>query len=352
MTLAAFSEKYDDFYVPRFRINLAGTELTEADGVISDLSVSTSHSAADQFSFTLNNLFNPERNQFEEFDWEFLEEEGETEIAMGYGNTLEPMLVGEIESAEPEFPTNGVPTIGVSGYGRLHELMTGERSETWTDVPNENRVTDAAVVERVLERGGYGFGEVSIDETDLELPRIVQDNQTDYDFLTDRGNRYNYEVFAQRDSFGFRSAPDDRPPEIRLTYAESLQSFSPQINKVRDVSEVRVVSSSRRGREAIEGRAEGNDPDGEPRVIRRPVESPAEATRMAESEEARIRQNRVKGQGETIGLPELVAGITIRLDGLPDQFTGSYYVESADHSISTGGYTTSFQARLVEGGAS
>ncbi|WP_458210353.1 phage late control D family protein [Haladaptatus sp. NG-SE-30] len=348
MSLAAFREKYNDFYVPRFKIDLAGTELTEASGIISDLSVSTSHSKANHFSFTLNNLFNPEESQFEDIDWEFLETEGVTKISMGYGDALEPMLVGKVESAEPEFPANGVPTIGVSGYGRLHELMSGTKSETWDKDPNPDRVTDAAVVEKVLERGEYGFDEVTIDKTDLELPRIVQDNKTDYDFLTERAKRYNYEVFVQRDSFGFRAPRDGEPPKVQLAYGESLLSFSPQLNKTKDVKEIRVEWSNRRGRKKIEASVKGNDPNGETKVIRTPVESTAEAKRRAESEDARIRQNRVRGSGETIGLPELVAGTTVQLDGLTDRFSGTYYIESADHSISTGGYTTSFQARLVQ----
>ena len=350
MSLAAVREKYDDFHIPRFEIDVAGTTFTETSGVISDLSVNTGLDKADHFSFTLNNLFNPEKRRFEGIDWEFIETEGATEISMGYGDALEPMFVGTVESAEPSFPANGVPTISVSGFGRSHELMTGTNSETWDKTPAEDRVTDAAVVEKVLSRGGYGFGEVTIDDTALELPRIVQDNQTDYAFLTERARRYNYEVFIRGDSFGFRAARTDEPPTLQLGYGDSLVSFSPQLNKSKDVSEVTVNWSDRRGRNEIEGTAEGNDPNGESKDIRTPVESTAEATRMAKSEVARIQQDRVRGSGETIGLPELVAGTTVRLDGLTERFSGVYYVESADHRISTGGYTTSFQARKVTGG--
>ena len=352
MSLATFAEKYDHFYMPRFEVDLSGTKLTDADGVVSDLSVSTSHDRADTFSFTLNNLFDPERRQFQEVDWASLESDGPVEISMGYDDELESLVVGRVESADPEFPADGVPTVGVSGFGRLHEMMRGTRSETWDKDPAQDRVTDAAVVEKVLARGGYGFETTTVEGTDLELPRIVQDNQTDYDFLSKRASRYNYEVFVQGDTFAFRTAPDDEPPEIELGYGDSLLSFSPQLDKSRGVKEVTVNWSARRGRDPIEATVTGDDPNGEPKVIRTPVESEAEAKRLAESEVARTRQDRVRGSGETVGLPELVAGVTVELGGLTERFSGTYYVESADHRLSTGGYTTSFRARKVDGGGS
>ena len=347
MSLEPFGKKYDHFYVPRFEIDLAGRVLSDADGVVSDLSVSTSHDKADTFSFTLNNLFDPEQRQFQEIEWESLESDGPVEISMGYEDELRSMVVGRVESAEPEFPSNGVPTIGVSGFGRLHEMMSGTKSKTWDKIPAEDRVTDAAVVEDVLSTRGYKFEEKTVEKTDLELPRIVQDNQTDYDFLSKRASRYNYEVFVQGNTFAFRKPPDDESPKITLGYGDSLLSFSPQLNKSKGVKNVTVNWSARKGRKPIEASVTGDDPRGEPMVIRAPVESEAEAERLARSEVARIRQGRIRGSGETVGLPELVAGETVRLEGLTERFSGVYYVESADHRLSTGGYTTSFRARKV-----
>lgn len=348
MTLTAFAKKYDDFYVPRFQIDLAGTTFTDASGVISQLSVSTSIEKADHFSFSLNNLYNLERREFEEIDWELLETDGPVRIQMGYGDALEPMLVGSVESAEPTFPANGVPTIAVSGFGRLHELMTGTNTRLWGDKgANEDKVKDSDAVADVVK--GYGL-KTTIDTTDLKLPRVYQEKKSDYDFLTERAWVYNYEVFVQGDEFAFRAPRDSAPPKLTLGYRDSLLSFNPTLNRTNDVNRVDIIGTDRRGRKAVKGTAEGDDPRGEPKVIRKPVESKAEADRMAKSEVERIRQGRVRGSGETVGIPELVAGATIQLEGVTERFNGLYYVESADHSLSTGGYTTSFRVRKGKGG--
>ncbi|SFR68983.1 hypothetical protein SAMN04487947_3537 [Halogeometricum rufum] len=350
MSLADVREKYGDFYVPRFVVEAGDTTFTEASGVVSQLSVSTSVDSAERFSFSLNNLYDQESREFEGIDWGLIDSDSPVTVSLGYGDTLVPMVVGTVESAEPKFPADGVPTVDVSGYGRLHELMTGTNTETWDRDTVEDRVTDSNVVRKVLERGGYGFSKVVIDETDLEFPRIVQDNKTDYQFVKQRAKRYNYEVFVTTDAFHFREPREDRSADFELAYGESLRSFSPRLNRARDVSRVNVRWNDRNGREVIEGSAEGADPNGDARDLRMPVESPAEAETVAASEAARIRQGRLTGRGETIGVPELVAGITVELDGVTETFNGRYYVESADHQISTSGYTTTFQVRKRKGG--
>lgn len=349
MNFEAIEATYENFFVPRFQVDVGGTTLTDASGAISDLSVSTTVDGADRFSFTLINLFDLERREFEDLDWSSIEKDTPVEIALGYANTLKPVFAGRIEASEPSFQSSGVATVRVSGYGPLHRLMVGTRTETWDRDTVEDSVTDSAVVAKLLDRGGYGFGDVTIDDTSLEFPRIVQDNKTDYQFLVERAYRYNYEVFAHRDTFQFRAPRDDRPPVLELSYGESLQSFVPEFNRANDVSEIVVRWSDRKGRDEIEGRADGEDPTAESRVVRIPVESKQEADRAAEAEAARLRQNRLRGSGETIGVPELVAGSTVQFSGVTAQFNGLYYVESADHWFSSNGYTTSFQVRKSQG---
>lgn len=345
MSLAAVRKKYDDFYMPRFAVEVDGTTFTETTGVVSQLSVSTTVDGADRFSFSLNNLFSPESGEFEGIDWALTETDTPVSVSMGYGNALERMVVGTVESAEPQFPADGVPTVEVSGYGRLHELMTGTKTKTWDRDTVEDRVTDANVVSKVLDRGGYDFGTVVVDETELEFPRIIQDNKTDYQFFVDRAKKYNYEVFVGTDTFYFRAPRENEPSTFELAYGESLRSFTPQLNRSNDVSEVKVRWNDRKGRDVIEGRAEGTDPSAESRVVRTPVESRREADRIAKAEADRIKQGRITGRGETIGVPEIVAGITVELSGVTRRFDGRYYVESADHQLSTGGYTTTFTVR-------
>lgn len=346
MSLSDLQTKYEDFYVPRFEVTLGDARFKESDGVISGLSVSTAIDRANHFSFTLNNLFDLERGEFSDLDWKRLAEGPTVEISMGYGNALEPMLIGNVDSAEPEFPSGGSPTVNVSGFGRLHELMEGTNSFTWKGSSDSERVKDSNVVSDVLSEGGYGFTETVIDEPGLEFRRIIQDKQSDYAFLKDRAWRYNFELFTRGDSFYFRKPRDDLEPEVTLGYGDSLSALSLQLNESSKVAKVEVRSTKPTGgKKEIVGSATGGDPEGETKTLRKPVESVQEADRIAEAEVSRIRQNRIQGSAEVIGLPEVVAGQTVQFKGLADRFTGTYYIESADHRIGNGDYTTSFQVR-------
>lgn len=349
MSLTSLQHKYDDFYTPRFEVQMGGTTFRESDGVISDLNVSTTLDGADHFSFTLNNLFDTSRGRFDDLDWDLLAEGPAVAISMGYGNQLEPMLVGSVGSAEPAFPQSGGPTVGVNGFGKLHDMMNGTKTREWKGSSDSDRVKDNNAVETVVSEGGYGFDGVDVDETDLGFRRIVQDNQTDHEFLTERAWRYDFEVFTRRDTFHFRAPKEDSDPEITLGYGDSLNAISLDISESIRLSEVEVRGTDPRGREKIVGSAPGNDPSGEKKTLRVPVESKHEADRIAEAEVSRTLRGRVRGSGDTVGIPELTAGKTIRLDGLAERFTGTYYIESADHRIGSSGYTTSFRVRLPEG---
>lgn len=353
MSLSDLQTKYEDFYVPRFEVRLGDVRFQESDGVISGLSVSTAIDRANHFSFTLNNLFDLERGEFGDLDWERLAEGPTVEISMGYGSTLEPMLLGNVDSAEPDFPSDGGPTVNVSGFGRLHELMEGTNSFTWKGSSDSERVKDSAVVSDVLSEGGYGFTETVIDEPGLEFRRIIQDKQSDYAFLKDRAWRYNFELFTRGDSFYFRKPRDDLKPDVTLGYGDSLSSLSLELNESSKVTKVEVRSiKPTGGKKEIVGSATGGDPGGETKTLRKPVESVQEAERIAEAEVSRIRQNRIRGRAEVLGLPEVTAGHTIRFEGLAGRFTGTYYIERADHRIGSGEYTTSFEVRRSQEGGS
>lgn len=344
MDLTEIGAKYNDFFVPSFKIEIGDMEFTNESGVVSDLSVSTSLDKANSFSFTLNNLYDLKTLEFEELDWDPLRKEGKVEISMGYDESRKKLLVGTVKSAKPDFPSGGVPSIGVSGFGRIHELMSDKTRRKFPLNSDTDRVKDSDAVSKIFDE--YTSLETVVDETPLNFPRIYKkEGQTDYAFLKERAKLYNFEVFSQLGTAYFRKSKDDAQPVIQLAYGDSLNSFDVNLDQAKDVKEVKIIGSDRRGRNKIEGRADGDDPKGETVVLRETVESKAEAEQWAKSEVERIRQNKVRGNGETVGIPDLVAGTTIQIDGVTEEFSGLYYVESADHRISTSGYTTSFQVR-------
>jgi phage protein D len=81
---------------------------------------------------------------------------------------------------------------------------------------------------------------------------------------------------------------------------------------------------------------------------------PAVAVKMVMGELTRRLNQRLTGSGSTVGDPHLRAGTDIEIEGLGEksdinEFNGKYRVTSASHTIDSGGYRTSFEARKVFG---
>ncbi len=79
---------------------------------------------------------------------------------------------------------------------------------------------------------------------------------------------------------------------------------------------------------------------------------PAAAVKMVMAELTRRLNQRLTGSGSTVGDPHLRAGTDIEIEGLGEksqinEFNGKYRVTSASHTIDSGGYRTSFEARKV-----
>ncbi|WP_336364720.1 phage late control D family protein [Halalkalicoccus salilacus] len=346
MDLKALVQQYDGFYAPSFVVKVGTRSFSESSGLISDLSIDATLDGADRFSFTLNYPFDHADGAFDGFVSEEFEGSALVSIALGYGNTLTPLLVGRITSMTPNFPAGGAPTIEVSGYDLTHDMMGSTRKQTW-----EER-TDSDVARELAE--DYGFN-LDVEETGIPHREIIQDNKSDYEFMRERAKRYNMELFVRspeklnggaKSTLVFRDPPDEviLKPTLSLAYGESLRSFSPELNQTDLIGTVTVTHWDPKRKEKIVGRAERPSGSDEVKELKTPVDSRDDADRVAKGELDRAWQGLVRASGETVGLPEIRVGTTLKLSGV-DQFTGLYYVERVTHRLGGSGYTTSFNSR-------
>jgi phage protein D len=348
--LRELRERHGDFYAPRFRVEVGGRTFTDATGVLSDLSVDTTMEGADRFSFTANYPFDHSNARFEGFDLDDFAPGTSVKMWLGYGERLDPepatagpaadpAFVGKVSSVKTDFPSSGTPSVAISGFDLLHDMTKGTKERSW----EETTVSDV-----VAEVAGEYFGKkVEVDETGLKPDSIVQDRKNDLQFLaTEIGEKYGFEVFARRDEFFFKTKDRrKRPgePVVVLRYGESLSSFSPELNDAEQVKTVEVRHWDPAKKDEIVGTAEQEEGSGK-LVLRRTVQSADMATSVAEAELNRVTESFVSGSGETIGIPEIRAGVTVRIEGVTERFSRDYLVEQATHSLGGSGYTTSFRA--------
>lgn len=332
---------YQPIHSPRFEVNVEGKAFsTEAEGRVSDLVVESAIDGADRVSFSLTAPYDPEKDQFTGVDWNRLSTGNTVEVSLGYGGqgALEPVFTGHIQSVKVDFSSERGPTVNVSGYGLLHRMMRGVTERSW----EMSSVTDVAA--EILESH---FKKMEVEASTIKRAKIVQHDQSDYQFVRHLADRYGYQFYAERDTayFTSRSSLGSGPPVATLRFGEQLDSFAAEVNESSRVKTVEVRYWDMVTEKPIVGSAtDSSVKNGKTEVFRIPCDSKAEADGIARSKLDEFSTARARGHGEADGNPALAAGRTVELAGMGDRFSRNYYVTKASHRFGDGGYRTSFEA--------
>lgn len=354
----------EDFYVPAFEMKVDGRP--PGRDVIKDvMSVTYKDNITefDTFDVTINN-WDADTRDFKYSDTKLFDPGKRIELQMGYYGRLRMMLKGEITSLKPSFPAGGAPTLTISGMNTMYKLRTEQKSEIYEDT------TDSEVAEKIGQRLGV---EVEAENKGEEkLKYLIQDNQFDIIFLMERARRIGYDIFVkERDNakplLTFKKSTNERRTAYVLSYGKSLIEFQPELTTNNQVGKVIVrgwdpilkkkieVTATRDqiltkgvGTEGGQQDIDKSFKDKAEIIATKPVESEAEGRVLAKEILEGIAKDMVKGNGSTVGLPDLRAGVVLHIDGLGERFSGRYFVTASTHTIADGGYTTQFECRREE----
>lgn len=328
-------------YAPRFSVEVGGTEFNATDDRVAELDVETSLSGPDRFSVTFAYPFDERRGSFSGLDWNAFEIGAEVAIAMGYGGDSRrtPLVTGRIETIEGSFTDGSGPTVAVSGYGPLRAMIRGTNSASWS----ETALGD--VVEEICS--SYNFEGVSV-SADLRRPTLIQDEQSDYAFLSGLAERYGFECYVDRGTLRFerRRERRRREPVAELTYRQALREFEAERSDRQSTHAVEVRAwDPKRAEEVVETAGPTDARNTTVRSVS--ATSRAEARRIATEHHERLADGRLECTGVADGTPQLRAGATVSLEGLGDRFSGRYAVTDATHRLGPDGYRTTFDGREV-----
>lgn len=278
------------------------------------------------------------------------------EVKLGYADELETLIVGEITGLEPDFISNRLPVLIVRGYDRRHRLQKGRKTRTFV------QQKDSDIVSRIAREAGLS---TEITDTSVTHDYVIQMNQTDLEFLQERGRRIQYETIVSNKKLIFRPVQNDQSEILTLTMDDYLLEFHPRLSMARQTSEVSVrgwdpktkaviVGTAHTGTEAskmggknsgskITKAAFGASVDA---LSAQPLMTQAEADQIATALLNRNSLLLIEGEGLCYGRTDLRAGKVIKINGVGERFGGQYYVTDAIHHYSAeGGYRTQFQVR-------
>jgi len=277
------------------------------------------------------------------------------EVDLGYVGALGTVLTGEITGLELEIDAARPPVLIVRGYDRRHRLMRGQLTRSYVGV------TESDIASRIATERGLA---VQATPTLAQLAHVLQHNQTDLDFLTDRARRIGYEVALDDRTLLFRPRRRPRVSTVVLRRDQGLISFWPRLTTMGQTSGA-VVQGWDPARPSAQLRAVTgtDDPkaDGDPataalptagalsvgnRTLIRPLADQAEATALADGLAGSTEPWRIVATGTCLGRTDLRAGDLVTVEGLGSRFSGDYAVAAATHAYDPrSGYRTAFEAR-------
>lgn len=365
MLRTARSSAAPGLYVPGASIDLGAfdQDMRLSHGLVfTQVEVDLQLSVAGQFRFTIPHAFDAERGDFfTPFGkplMPLLKLGTRVWIRMGYGDRAQqmPLLAGFITALGTGFAEGGAPEVEVSGTDATYLMTLGTKEHRF----ESKSVRDAVAL--VAQQNGFSLKFSGTPPSNVTLDSNLQ---TDLEFLGKLAQNFStpqqkWEFFARPrksgDELHFRPRSEIEPPLATLKWGVDLLSFKPEINLGNQVSKVEVHGWDELKKEKILGVATADGHGGKPGgdiqraafgretvlELRLPVKSKEEADQRAAAALAKRTNDLVKGDGETLGFPELLPDTSVALAGLGEQFSKTYYVTKTVHRYDSGGYRTRF----------
>jgi phage protein D/phage baseplate assembly protein gpV len=279
----------------------------------------------------------------------------EIKVALRENGPKVKLLEGEITSIEPDINSSDRGTLTVRGYDRSHRLMRGRKTETFLNVK------DSDVASRLAQSAGL---QANADDTGTVHKYMIQSNQTNYEFLSERAKRNGFQLYVEDRTLFFKRPPAAPPVGPTLDWGINLDQFRARVSTTDQVNRVVVRGYNPANKQAIVGSA--NSPSSQSQVrtyigknggqaaqsafgmeatqtiIDRPVSDMGEANRIAQAELDARSANFFQAEGSAGGDPAIKAGAKITINGVGTNFAGEYLVTRSIHRYSSRGYTTHF----------
>ncbi len=338
-------------YFTQCFVKVDGQDLPEqVMASLAEVAVDTSLHLPDMFTILFNDseLELVDNNLFDigkqvQIDIETGEEQG------GLRGTL---IKGEITALEPQFSAQGRTTMLVRGYDKSHRLHRGKKTRTFL-----NR-TDNAIVQTIAGEAGLL---VVADSPGITYDFVMQNNQTNMEFLLTRAARLGYQVYTAEGKLYFKKGDASLGEGPALSLGDNLKDFRPRLTASHQADKIIVKGWDAKGKQAITAEATPNARlnqggmrqtggakaaaafgSAEAVVTDQPVFTPNEATALATALGNDINRESIQAEGTCVGDPRVKAGWTITIEDVGNRFKGKYFVTSATHVYKRGSYETTF----------
>ena len=276
-------------------------------------------------------------------------------VLMGDSEALVPIFEGEITHLEVSYDPDGLGSVTIRGYDKSHRLHRGRKSVVFLEKK------DSAIVAEIARSNGLS---AEVTNTATTHKYVLQDNQTDWEFITERARRNGMHVWISENKLHMAPPPDSGSP-VELSMGDQLRSLRVRLSATGQVAKVEVRGWDYAKKEEIVGKASANDAKFVPRIgeSKRPgaiadrafgkasvaissetVRLHGEATALAKAVLNEIAGDAIFAEGEVRGDVRLRAGVRVNIDGAGRTFNGEYLLTEVRHIFDERGFRQEFVA--------
>lgn len=354
----ALGKKYDDFSAPSFQVSVDGKDLETGEYHIPSLEVElTSEGAAGGCSFTLESQYDYENRRWDDSAADIIKLGSKLVVSGGYVQKKE-LFYGYVDDYSFDFQEDGCPRITVTGIDGMGYLMS-LREPIYA-----GKKKAAEIVKEILNKSvSAGFAKkVTVGSlSDFETP-LVKEQIDDWKYLNLLSQRFGCSLFAVDGEMIFDDVSSQTSPIMTLTLGQGLYSFRKRVSLAHQVGKVEVWGRDV-NQKAVKGAASSVTTGGSGKSAAQWVSALKDAVLREYSEFARtqeecqslaqrrlngIAMGLVSGGGECIGMPELIPGRYLEVDGGDKNSNGTYFLTKVKHQFTDDGYRTSFEIKSAK----
>lgn len=289
------------------------------------------------------------------FDSSELSISSSLEIAMGAVNSVTTVFKGEITALEFDASPAGMPIVAIQGYDKLHRLHRGRKTKVYT------QVTDSDIFSQILSDASLSG---TPDSTSQVFDYVLQNNETDWEFLQRRANRIGMEILFDHSAgqAKIRKRPSSSDASATVNWGVELVDLKVRLTGHNQVSGVTVRGWDPKQKAAIVGTSSSSDFNpslgysktgssatssfGSATMISvfRDVVDQTEAESMANAIYESMTGQFIQAEGECFGDPTITVGSSLEVKNVATNYSGKYYLTTCIHHFSSRGYFVRFES--------
>jgi len=354
---ATLSLKYKNFVAPSCEIAIGSLKVKETDCMIRDLMVELSaDGAASGCSFYLYGIYDFEKTAFSSEVTSAVKVGAKLTVSLGYISTKK-VFEGYVDEFTVEYNRTGDPCIFISGMDGLGYLM-GVRDHVFA---GETKVGE--MVKKLLggsvSAGAASSVTVGASVKDMTVQRIKEGIDS-YTYLKTLARQLGVNLLSSKGELVFDKVITSTTSLTTLTYGDGLRSFRKRVSVANQPGKV-IVHGLDINNEPVEGEVTSTKLSGSgspaastaSKLLKKAVYEEDSPLAKTADECKALAQNRfdmlaieyVNGFGTCVGLPELMAGRYVTVEGMDKNTNGSYFLSRVTHYFNEDGYNCSFEVK-------